>query len=99
MYYAFAMVKTPLSMAVVILLYGAYYGFTEGSAKAYIADLVPQSSRGTAYGMYNMATGIALLCASVIAGYLWQAISPEAAFYFGSGTAVIAGIGLFFVGR
>jgi MFS family permease len=99
MYYAFALVKTPLSISVVILLYGAYYGFTEGSAKAYIADLVPQPSRGTAYGMYNMATGIALLCASVIAGYLWQAIAPEAAFYFGSISAIIAGIGLFFVSR
>ena len=94
MYYILAIVKTPLAISVTVLLYGIYYGFTEGSARAYIADLVPEKARGAAYGIYNMGTGIALLAASVIAGYIWQTISPTATFYFGSVAAVIAGLGL-----
>ncbi len=96
-YYVLAVVKTPLAVSITVLMYGIYYGFTEGSARAYIADLVPTRLRGTAYGLYNMGTGIALFAASLIAGYLWQAISPSATFYFGSVAAVLAGLGLLFV--
>lgn len=98
-YFGLANVTTPLGVSLLVLLYGLYYGFTEGSARAYIADLVPKRYQGTAYGIYNMGTGLAILAASVIAGYLWQTISPAAAFYFGSITAVIAGIGLLMLTR
>jgi predicted MFS family arabinose efflux permease len=50
--------------------------------------------RGTAYGLYNGIASLALLPASLIAGWLWDAISPEAPFYFGAGLAFLAMLGI-----
>jgi MFS family permease len=78
--------------------YGLYYAFTEGIAKALIADLVPQEQRGTAYGYYNAAIGFTALPASLIAGLLWQGIGPwsgfgpAAPFLFGAVLALLAGV-------
>lgn len=94
MYILFASAKTPAFMIGVVLLYGLYYGFTEGSGRAYVSDIVPREKQGTAYGLYNFATGATLLLASLVAGYLWQTINPAAAFYFGSAMAGIAAVGL-----
>jgi len=75
-------------------LYGLYYGISEGVTRAFVSDLVPVEKRGTAYGWYHAAVGISLLPASVIAGLLWQYISPAATFYFGAGMAGVAMLGL-----
>jgi MFS family permease len=78
-------------------LYGVYYAATEGSAKALIADLVPNEKRGTAYGLYNAAIGLAALPASLIAGLLWQGLGQwagfgaSAPFYFGAAMALVSG--------
>ncbi len=78
-------------------LYGVYYAATEGSAKALVADLVPNEKRGTAYGLYNAAIGLAALPASLIAGLLWQGLGPwtgfgaSAPFYFGAAMALVSG--------
>jgi len=74
--------------------YGLYYGISEGVTRAFVSDLVPVEKRGTAYGWYHAAVGISLLPASVIAGLLWQFISPPATFYFGAGMAGVAMLGL-----
>jgi predicted MFS family arabinose efflux permease len=55
--------------------------------------MVPEETRGTAYGLYHGAVGLALLPASVIAGVLWQVISPAATFYFGAAMAGAAMVG------
>jgi len=73
-------------------LYGIYYALTEGTAKALVADLVPQEQRGTAYGYFNAAIGITALPASLIAGGLWQWVDPAAPFFFGATMALIAGV-------
>ncbi len=79
-------------------LYGIYYAATEGVAKALVADIVPQERRGTAYGLYNAAIGLAALPASVIAGLLWQGVGawtgfgPSAPFFFGASLALLSGI-------
>jgi len=73
-------------------LYGLYFGLAEGVTRAFVADIVPVERRGTAYGLYHGAVGFALLPASVIAGVLWQVISPAATFYFG---AAMSGAALF----
>lgn len=76
--------------------YGLYYGMTEGSARALVADLVTPEQRGTAYGVYNAAVGIMALPASVLAGVLWQGafgwngFGSAAPFLFGAGLALIA---------
>jgi MFS family permease len=75
-------------------LYGVYQGFTEGVARAFVADLVPEDRRGTAYGLFHSVVGVALLPASIIAGWLWQSVSPASAFYFGAGLSFIAMVGL-----
>jgi len=75
-------------------LYGLYYGISEGVTRAFVSDLVPEERRGTAYGWYHAAVGVSLLPASVIAGLLWQYISPATTFYFGAGMAGVAMLGL-----
>jgi MFS family permease len=78
-------------------LYGLYYAATEGTAKALVADLVPDTMRGTAYGLFNAAIGITALPASLIAGLLWQGagawngFGAGAPFYFGAVMALLAG--------
>jgi MFS family permease len=74
--------------------YGLYYGLTQGVYRALVCDLVPEERRGTAFGMYNGIVGITLLPASLIAGWLWQSVSPAAPFYFGAVLAGLSAIGL-----
>lgn len=93
-YYLFGSTTNAVTMSVLMLTYGLYYGLTEGSARAYISDIVPVERRGTAYGLFNMVSGTTLLIASLLAGYLWQTVSPSAPFYFGSMTAALAALGL-----
>jgi MFS family permease len=95
-YWGFAGVQTPWQMWLLLGLYGIYMGMTQGSLLAIVAEQVPATLRGTAFGMMNLATGLALLPASVMAGVLWQWVSPAAAFMLGSGFAVAA-IGLLVV--
>ena len=71
-YLGFALSKTGWEIWTFFGLYGIYYAATEGSAKAFIADLVPADRRGTAYGLYNAAIGLMAFPASAIAGLLWQ---------------------------
>ena len=72
------------------IFYGVYYGAVEGAAKAFVADVVPSAQRGTAYGVYAAAVGVFAFPASVIAGLLWENVSPAAPFYFGAALAGIA---------
>ncbi len=82
------------NMWVLYAAYGAYYGIAYGTAKALVADLVPAHVRGTAYGAYSTVVGALDLPASVIAGVLWQQISPDAPFFFGAGLALLAAVAL-----
>ena len=72
--------------------YGLFLAATEGAEKALVADLVPHSIMGTAYGWYNLVVGLFLLPASLLFGWLWQAFAPQVAFAFGAGCAVIAAV-------
>ena len=93
-YLGFAMASVSWHIWLLFALYGVYYGLAEGVARAFVADLVPEDRCGTAYGLFHGVVGIALLPASIIAGWLWQAISPAAPFYFGASLAFLAMIGL-----
>jgi MFS family permease len=59
-----------------------------------VADTAPAELRGTAYGMFNLMTGLALLAASVIAGALWDMVGPEGTFLAGAGFTTVAILGL-----
>ena len=93
-YYLLGTTTHSMTVGVLMLSYGLYYGLTEGSARAYISDIVSPDRRGTAYGLFNMVTGFTLLIASFLAGYLWQTVSPATTFYFGSAMAGVAALGL-----
>lgn len=77
------------------LVYGLYFGLTEGTEKAWVADLAPTTLRGTAFGVYNAALGVGGLAASLIFGVIWTEISPRAAFLTGAALALAAAVLIF----
>ncbi|MBN1287406.1 MAG: MFS transporter [Anaerolineae bacterium] len=95
-YLGFAAAAEAWQVLALYALYGFYYGMTEGTAKALVADLVDAEKRGTAYGVYNAAVGVMALPASVVAGVLWQGafgwegLGPGAPFLFGALMALVA---------
>lgn len=72
--------------------YGLYFGLTEGAERALVADMAPEETRGTAYGFFNLAVGLAALPASVLFGYLWKMMGVEFAFGAGAALAMLAAI-------
>jgi len=92
-YLGFAVAQGRLHVWLLYAVYGIYEGLTAGVEKALVADLVPAEIRGTAYGFFNTAIGIAALPSSLIAGVLWQQLGPASPFLFGSALALIALIG------
>ncbi len=97
-YLGFAVAGAGWQIWLLFGLYGIYYAATEGTAKALVSDLVPDTQRGTAYGLFNAAIGLTALPASVIAGLLWQGVGtwtgfgPAAPFFFGASLALLSGI-------
>ncbi len=79
-YAGFAFVVNPVSVWILFLIYGVYFGLAEGAEKALVADLVRPEQRGTAYGLYNLAFGITVLPASLLMGGLWDWRGPQTAF-------------------
>jgi len=98
-YLGFALASAQWQVWLLFAGYGVYYGMAEGVARAFVADLVPEEKRGTAYGLYHGVVGLALLPASLIAGWLWQAINPAAPFYLGAALAFIAMAGIMWLVR
>jgi MFS family permease len=66
------------------VLWGLHMGLTQGLLSALVADTAPPELRGTAFGMFNLVTGLAMLMASVIAGSLWDNIGPRGTFLAGA---------------
>ncbi len=93
-YLGFALVQAPGQVAWLFALYGVYHGAVEGVSRAYVADMVPEDRRGTAYGLYHGAVGVTVLPASLIAGWLWQAVDPSAPFFLGAALALLAAVSL-----
>jgi MFS family permease len=74
-----------------VALWGLHMGMTQGLLSALVADEAPANLRATAFGVFNFASGIALLLASLIAGFLWEVIGPSATFIAG---AIFTALGL-----
>ncbi len=92
-YLGFAVAGGPgggLQAVGLFLVYGVYYALTEGVQRALVVDLVPSGLRATALGTFSTATGVALLPASLVAGILWDRVSPAAPFYYGAALAALA---------
>lgn len=89
-YLGFAFTAAVWQIWLLFALYGLYQGMSKGILSALVAEKVPANLRGTAFGFMNLATGVALLIASILAGSLWELISPTATFITGSFFAAIA---------
>ena len=77
-----------------VVLWGLHMGFTQGVFNSLIADSAPADLRGTAFGMYNLLTGVALLLASVIAGALWDVVGFQGTFACGALFAALTAVAL-----
>jgi len=98
-YLGFALAGVGWQVVALYVLYGLYYGTTEGVAPAFVADLVSGGQRATAYGLYHAVVGLMAFPASLVAGLLWQTWGPASPFYFGAVLAGLAAIGLMAVVR
>jgi MFS family permease len=96
-YLGMARAATAWQYGALFVAYGFYYGMTEGAEKALVADFVPSERRGTAYGLYHGAVGLAALPASVLFGWIWKSAGAPAAFEFGAALAGLAAVLMVFV--
>ncbi len=89
-YIGFAFVTTAWQCWVLFIIYGTYFGLTEGVEKAFVADMVPEKKRGTAYGLYNLAFGITVFPASLLFGLIWTQFGAATAFLASASCSVLA---------
>lgn len=81
------------------LALGAVYALIEGNQRAFAADLAAREGRGLALGTFHMGTGLAALLGNVLAGVIWQFTSPEGAFIYGGGLALLSALALLLFAR
>ncbi|MGX8012353.1 MFS transporter [Mesorhizobium sp. ORM8.1] len=81
-------------VALGVALWGLHLGFTQGLLATLVADTAPLELRGTAFGMFNLSGGLALLAASLLAGTLWDLFGPRMTFLAGAGFTALALLGL-----
>ena len=89
-----AVAASPLLVLAGSVLWGLHMAFTQGLLSKLVADTAPAQLRGTAFGLFNLVSGIALLLASVIAGALWSAFGAPATFLAGAAFAAATALGL-----
>ena len=94
-YIGFAFITGTNEMWVLFAVYGIYFGLTEGTEKAMVADMVKHDKIGTAYGLFNLTVGLAALPASLIFGFVWQYVGSQYAFIMGAVLALISSVMLF----
>lgn len=83
-----------LAVAIGVVLWGLHMGFTQGLLSTLVAETAPAELRGTAFGMFNLICGLALLAASIIAGALWDTAGPRGTFLAGAAFAALTVLGL-----
>jgi len=91
-YLGFGYTRDARAMVALFALYGIYSAATDGVQRAFVADLLPPSQRGTGLGLYHAMLGLMLLPASVIAGVLYDRVDASVPFYFGAATAGAAAL-------
>jgi MFS family permease len=89
-YLGLGLASTGYELWALLVLYGLYYGATEGVSRALVADMVPPERRGEAYGFYHTAVGITVLPASIIAGILWDTVDPSTPFFLSAALSAIS---------
>jgi len=85
-----ALAGTATGVMVGVALWGLHMGLTQGLLAALVADTAPEELRGTAFGVFNLVSGVAMLAASVVAGALWDITGPTGTFFAGAAFTAIA---------
>ena len=98
-YFGFAMAGTAWEAWALFAAYGVFFGLTEGSERALVADMVALERRGTAFGWYYLAIGLGALPASLLFGFVWDSAGAPAAFVMGASLALAAAVGMTLVGK
>ena len=75
-----------------IALWGVHMALTQGLFAKLVAKHAPKALRGSAFGLFNLVTGVALFFASVVAGLFWDYVGPAATFLIGASFAAVAGV-------
>jgi MFS family permease len=88
----------PLTVYMGAAFWGLHMGLTQGLLAALVAAAAPADLRGTAFGVFNLVCGVALLVASALAGWLWDAVGPAVTFYAGAALTAVALVVLIFRG-
>ena len=91
-YLGFAFVGSAWEAWALFIIYGTYFGLTEGTEKALVADMVSEEKRGTAYGFYNLAIGITVLPASLLFGLVWDSFGAPTAFAASAIVSVVSAV-------
>jgi len=91
-YLGFAFATQQWVLVVMFIAYGVYTAMISGVERAYVAEIAPQELKGTMLGLHATVAGVALLPASIIAGFMWDIINPAAPFIFGAGLSLIAAV-------
>lgn len=91
-YAGFAVAAATWQIWGLFLLYGLFYGLTESPEKALVAAIAPAHLRGSAFGAYHAAIGVAALPASIVFGLIWQRFGAAAAFLTGATLALLAAL-------
>jgi MFS family permease len=81
-------------MLIGVALWGMHMGISQGLLATMVADTAPEDLRGTAYGLFNLVSGIAMLVASGLAGWLWDQLGAASTFLAGAVFAAITLLGL-----
>ncbi|MCS6878012.1 MAG: MFS transporter [Geminicoccaceae bacterium] len=87
-----ALARSPLVVLLGVAVWGLHMGLTQGLLAALVADAVPAQRRGTAFGLFHLATGVATLLGSALAGGLWDLFGAPAAFLVGGGLALASAL-------
>jgi MFS family permease len=98
-YFGFARANAAWEAWALFAVYGVFFGLTEGSERALVADMVSLERRGTAFGWYNLAIGLGALPASLLFGFGWDRAGAPAAFVMGASLALAASVGMTLVGK
>ena len=89
-YTGFGFINAAWQAWALFVIYGVYFGLTEGVEKALVADLISPEKRGTAYGFYNLAFSITVFPASLLFGLFWTQFGAEVAFLVSAGISIAA---------
>jgi MFS family permease len=91
---ALALAPSPALVFAGAALWGLHLAFTQGLLSKLVADIAPRDLLGTGFGIFNLVSGVALLLASVIAGWMWSGYGPSATFLAGAAFAAAAALGV-----